>query len=125
MKEKTKSGCGETENGLYSWFLLKLKFFFVIKVIKHQKIPLKIASVITSPDELNTLGIWLGCDPDDVRRLKNTNPNLKDATYEILCFFYHSVPNAERWMKLTEALEEMNKRGTVKELGLEELYRQT
>ena len=95
---------------------------FFSKVIKHQKILLKIASVIMSPDGLITLGVWLGCDPNDVRRLENCNPNLKDAAYEILCSFYNSIPNAERWIKITEALEQLNKQGTVKELGLEELH---
>ena len=97
---------------------------FSFKVIQHQKILLKIASLITSPDELNILGIWLGCDPNDVRRLKNTNPNLKDVAYEILCSSYYSVPDAERWIRITEALEELKKHGTVKELGLEELHLQ-
>ena len=102
----------------------KIWIWIFDKVIQHQKILLKIASVITSSDELNTLGIWLGCEPNDVRRLTNSNPNLKDAAHEILCSFYNSVPNAERWTKIIEALEEMNKRGTVKELGLEELHRE-
>ena len=106
--------------------LLPLMFekHFFFKVIQHQKILLKIASVITSPDELNTLGVWLGCDPNDVRRLKNCNPNLKDAAYEILCCFYESVPDAERWIKIMEALEELRKHGTVKELRLDELHSQ-
>lgn len=104
--------------------LLMFEKHFSFKVIQHQKILLKIASLITSPDELNILGIWLGCDPNDVRRLKNTSPNLKDAAYEILCSFYYSVPDAERWIRITEALEELKKHGTVKELRLEELHLQ-
>ena len=47
---------------------------------------------ITTTDELTTLGICLGCDPNDVRRLKNGNPSLKDAAYEILCFLLQLCP---------------------------------
>ena len=83
---------------------------------------MQIASVITSADELTMLGICLGCDPNDVRRLKNGNPSLKDAAYEILCSFYNFVPNEERWRILIEALREQKKNLTVKELGLEELH---
>ena len=93
-------------------------------MIKHQKILLKIASVITSLDELITLGVWLGCDSNDVIRLKYHNLNLKSAAYEILCSFYCSVPNKERWIQIIEALEELNKCETVQQLGLEELHRQ-
>ena len=85
---------------------------------------LKIASVITSADELTTLGICLGCDPNDVRRLKNGNPSLKDAAYEILWSFYNFAPNAEKWGILIEALREQKKNLTVKELRLEELHQQ-
>ena len=93
--------------------------------MEHHKILMKIAAAVTLPDELSMLGIWLGCDPDDVRRLKNRNHSLKDAAYEILCSFYNFVPNHQRWGILTEALKELNKHAKVKELGLEELHRKT
>ena len=83
---------------------------------------LNIASVIVSRDELNTLGIYLSCNPDDVRRLKNTNTNLKDAAYEILYSFYNSVPNKERWGILIGALKQLNKNTVVMELKIEELH---
>ena len=70
------------------------------------------------------LRIWLGCDHNDIRRLKNSNPNLKNAAYEILCSFYDSVPNAQRWGILIDALKEMNKHATVKDLRLEDLHHQ-
>ena len=91
--------------------------------MEHHKILMKIAAAVTLPDELSTLGIWLGCDPDDVRRLKNRNHSLKDAVYEILCSFYSFVPNHQRWGVLTEALKELNKHAKVKKLELEELHR--
>ena len=69
--------------------------------MEHHKILMKIAAAVTLPDELSMLGIWLGCDPDDVRRLKNRNHSLKDAAYEILCSFYNFVPNHQRWGILT------------------------
>ena len=83
---------------------------------------MKIASVITTNDELTELGISLGCDPNDVRRLKNGNLNLKDAAYKILCSFYNFVPNDERWGILSEALREQKKNITVQDLRLEELH---
>ena len=82
--------------------------------MEHHKILMKIAAAVTLPDELSMLGIWLGCDPDDVRRLKNRNHSLKDAAYEILCSFYNFVPNHQRWGILTEALKELNKHAKVK-----------
>ena len=85
---------------------------------------MKIASLITSPDELCYLGICLECDPNDVRRLKSGNPNLKDAAYEILCSFFASTPNDQRWGVLIEAIRELKKNTTVKELRLEELHRE-
>ena len=79
---------------------------------------MKIASVITSGEELNTLGIWLGCDPNDVTRLRNANLSIKDAAYQILCSYYYSVPDDERWENLIEAMKELNEHATVKELRL-------
>ena len=81
-----------------------------------------IAKVITSGDELSILGIWLGCDPNDVKRLKHRNTNIKDAAYEILSSFYEYVPDDQRWGIVIEALRELDKNMTVKELKLEELH---
>ena len=83
---------------------------------------MKIASVITSGEELDTLGIWLGCDPNDVTRLRNANLSIKDTAYQILCSFYNSVPNKERSGVLIDALKELNKLSTVKELRLEKFH---
>ena len=82
------------------------------------------SSVINSGEELDTLGIWLGCNPNDVTRLRNADHNIKDAAYQILSAFYELVPNDERWGILIEALEELNKQTTTKELRLEELDEQ-
>ena len=83
---------------------------------------MKIASAITSPEELSRLGIWLDCDPNDVMRLQTGSLDLKDAAYRILHSFYASVPNTERWGKVIEAMEELNLQAIVKDLGLEELH---
>ena len=48
-------------------------------LIEHHKILMKIASVITCLEELDILGIWLGCDPNDVTRLRNTNLSIKES----------------------------------------------
>ena len=82
------------------------------------------SSVISSWVELDTLGIWLGCNPYDVTRLRNADHNIKDAAYQILSAFYEFVPNDERWRILMEALEELNKHTTIQELRLEELHEQ-
>ena len=91
--------------------------------MEHHKILVKITTCITSGDELNMLGIWLGCDPNDVTRLRNANLSIKDAAYQILTSFYNSrAKRSERWGILTEALKELNKHATLKELKLEELH---
>ena len=81
-----------------------------------------IAKVITSGDELTTLGIWLRRDPNDIKRLKHRNTNIKDAAYEILSSFYDDVPDDKRWGIVIEALRELSKNMTVKELRLGELH---
>ena len=94
----------------------------VSQVIEHHKILVKIASVIISGDELNMLGIWLEREPNDIRRLRNTNASIRDAAYQILCSFYDSVPDAQRWGILSQTLKELNKDSTLKELKLEQLH---
>ena len=89
--------------------------------MEHDKILKKVALVITFWEELDTLGIWLGCHPNDVTRLRNANLSITDAAYQILCSFYNSVPNDQRWATLAEAMKELNKHSTVKELRLEEV----
>ena len=98
--------------------------FMIFQTIKHHKILKRVSSVINSGGELDTLGIWLGCNPNDVARLRNANHNVEDAAYQILSSFYDSVSNDERWKFLIEALEELNKHTTIKELKLEELLKQ-
>ena len=90
---------------------------------QHHKILLKVASVITSPDELNTLGIYLERDYNYIGRLKKENPNLKDAAYNILCSFYGSIPDDKRWLMLLKALKQLDKNTLVTELKLEELHK--
>ena len=96
----------------------------IFQVTQHHKTLDKVASVMTSQDQLTTLGIWLGCDPNDVTRLRNANQSIKDAAYQILCSFYNSVPNNERWGTLAEALKVLNKHATMKELKLEEMHQE-
>ena len=95
-------------------------FYFVsmFQVIEHHKILKKVASVVTFWEELDTLGIWLGCDPNDVTRLRNVNLSIKHTVYQISCSFYYSVPNDQRWGILIEALKEMKKHTIVNKLRL-------
>ena len=97
----------------------------IFQTIQHHKILKRVSSVITKGEELDTLGIWLGCNPNDVTRLRNANHNIKDAAYQILSSFYELFPNEERWKILIEALEELKKHATIKELRLEELHQQS
>ena len=101
-----------------------INILMIFQTIQHHKILKKVSSVIKSGEELDTLGIWLGCDPNDVTRLRNADHNVRDAAYQILSGFYELFPNEERWGILIEALEELNKHTTIKELRLEELRQQ-
>ena len=89
-------------------------------MIEHHKILERVSEGIVSWEELYVLGNWLGCDPNDIRRRRNVNHGIKYAAYEILCSFYNSVPKEERWRILIEALRELQKNTTVKELRLED-----
>ena len=52
------------------------------QIVKDHKMFDKIASTITTWDEVTTLGILLHCDPSDVERLQSENNSVKGAAYK-------------------------------------------
>ena len=84
---------------------------FTFKVVENHKVLDKVASTITTWDEVTTLGIWLHCDPNDVERLQSENNSIKGAAYKILRSFYQRRSS-------NEGKEEMLK-NAIKELGKE------
>ena len=88
---------------------------------EHQKILMEVASVATCGMDLHKLGVYLKRDQNDIWRLANGCQDVQHAAYQILCSFYNSVPNKERWGLLIDALIQVDQRVKVKEPGLDEL----
>ena len=83
---------------------------------------MEVASLVTSGMDVHKLGVYLKRRDNDIWRLVNGCQDLQHAAYQILCSFYNSVPNKERWGLLIEALIQLDQRVKVKELGLDELH---
>ena len=83
---------------------------------------MEVASVPTCGMDLHKLGVYLKRDQNDIWRLVNGRLDVQEAAYQILCSFYNSVPNHERWGLLIDALKELDQRVKVKELGLDKLH---
>ena len=73
-----------------------------------------------------TFGVWLQCDPDDLRRQRNGAASIPDAVFEILCFFFNanSSSDAEKWSMVKEAVEEVNLASAINECGIDRLLRE-
>ena len=69
--------------------------------------------------EVTTLGITLGISPDDVR-YKVNQYDVRDAAYKFLCWTEDNYGPVEKWEKIIEALKELEKNTTIKELNLEQ-----
>ena len=79
----------------------------------------KVASTITTWDEVTTLGIWLHCDPNDVERLQSENNSVKGAAYKILRSFYQrSSSNEDKVKILKNALKELGKEAVITDVIL-------
>ena len=78
---------------------------------------------MTSVEDVQILGLYLECDPDDIEYRLNTNQRCpRQTAYQILMWFEETyMDEVEKWTKLIEALTEMGKNKTVAELGLYEL----
>ena len=83
----------------------------------------KLIQEITSVEDVQTLGLYLECDPYDIEYLLNMNQKCpRQTAYQILLWFEeHYKDEVEKWTKLIEALTEMGKKKTVGKLGLYEL----
>ena len=86
---------------------------------KIQKVYLAISKKVTSQHEALTLGIHLGINHDDVK-YRVTNYDVRDAAYRFLYWADENYRPMERWEKIIEALEALQKNTTIGELDLEE-----
>ena len=98
--------------GIHTWILL-------FKETDRHKIHLEISRKIFSRHEARTLGITLGCHPDDVK-YHVTNDDVRDAAYEFLCWTDEKYGSVEKWEKIIEALTTLGMNNTIIELGLQE-----
>ena len=82
---------------------------------------LRISKKITIAHEATRLGITLGCDPDDVKfYVTKYDRDVREAAYEFLCWTKDNYASVEMWEKLIEAMKQLEKNNTIKELGLQE-----
>ena len=78
-----------------------------------------ISKKVTSRHDATTLGIHLGINHDDVK-YHVTNYDVRDAAYRFLCWADENYGPVERWEKIIEALEALEKNTTIGELDLRE-----
>ena len=77
------------------------------------------AGLITTWDEVTTLGIWLHCDPNDLERLQSENNSIKGAAYKVLRSFYKKTSNSEEKVQmLSNALTELGKQTVIGDINL-------
>lgn len=83
----------------------------------------KVAARITDWDEVNTLGLELDCDPNEIKRLMNENISIKGASYKILSSFYEgsASPDQAKWTRVRHAMKELGKEAAIVDLGINKL----
>ena len=97
----------------------KLESTFAFKVIEDHKVLDQVAGMITTWDEVMTLGIWLHCDPYDVQRLQSENNSIKGAAYKILGSFYsRSTSSDDKEEMLINALKVLGKEAVMSDFKL-------
>ena len=71
--------------------------------------------MITTWDDVTTLGLSLVYDPNDLARLQSENISIKGAAYKILRLFYNrnAYPNATTWNTIKDALRQLGKEAAV------------
>ena len=74
---------------------------------------------MTTRHEATTLGITLGCHPDDVMYYVD-KLDVRDAAYRFLYWTEDKYLAEEKWEKIIEALTILEKNNTIRELHLEE-----
>ena len=81
---------------------------------------LNISKKIRTPHEATTLGITLGCHPDDVDfYVTKYESDIRRAAYKFLRWIDNYGP-VEMWEKIIEAMKQLEKNTAIKELGLQE-----
>ena len=98
-------------------------FHCFLQTVRDHRVLSKVADAITTWDEINTLGLELNCNPNDVARLRSENRSIKGAAYEILRSFYtrNTECNEAVIAALAEALKEVGKEALLPTLGLDDL----
>ena len=83
---------------------------------------LNISKKITIAHEATTLGITLGCDPDNVDFYVNKyeKSDIRRAAYKFLRWTKDIYEPVEMWEKIIEAIKQLQKNTAIKELGLQE-----
>ena len=81
------------------------------------KLFLTISKKVRNPHDVRMLGITLGCHPDDVVHHVTQERDVREAAYKFLCWTEDNYGPVEKWEKIIEALETLEKNTTIKELG--------
>ena len=70
-----------------------------------------------------TFGIWLSCDPDDLKRLCSSSASIPLAVYEIMCSFFagNSCTDTEKWSLVKKSLTEVGLLTAITECGVDQL----
>ena len=98
-----------------------------MQAVENHKILQRTAGHITDWNELRELGLELGSDPNDIKRLECTMMHdVETAAYKILSSFYNRSegPHWKTWTTIKGALNLMGKNAAVTELGLDRLSRE-
>ena len=82
---------------------------------------LRISKKIITAHEATTLGITLGCHPDDVDfYVTKYERDVREAAYKFLRWTKDNYGPVEMWEKIIEAMKKLEKNTTIQELGLQE-----
>ena len=74
-----------------------------------------------TPHEATTLGITLGFHRDDVdSHITKHDRDVRDPAYKFLRWTKENYGPVEIWEKIIEAMKQLEKNNTIKELGLQE-----
>ena len=94
-----------------------------LQTARDHRILSRVADIITTWDEITSLGLDLSCNPNDVARLRSENRSIKGAAYEILRSFYTRQTDSTDAMTvaLRKALKEVGKEALLPTLGLQDL----
>ena len=94
----------------YPFFILVV-FVYYLQTVRDHRVLSRVADIVTTWDEITTLGLELSCNPNDIARLRSENRSIKGAAYEILRSFYTRNINSDKSIEsiLRDALRELGK----------------